>query len=79
MDLHRLAEERSVAYHSVIAERLREHPEILENARRRVQGWLASSEGTRFYAQKWAEVLSGDVRDCSLATRMEGSSRRRTE
>src|SRR3979411_1096445 len=61
MDLHRLAEERSIAYHSVIAERLRDHPEILENARRRVQGWLASSEGARFYAQKWAEILKGDV------------------
>jgi hypothetical protein len=61
VDLHRLAEERSIAYHSVIAGRLRDHPEILENARRRVEGWLASSEGARFYAGKWAEILSGDV------------------
>ncbi|MEA2604340.1 MAG: hypothetical protein QOF89_5332 [Acidobacteriota bacterium] len=61
MDLHRLAEERSVAYHSAIAERLRNHPEILENARQRVQEWLASREGARFYARKWAEILSGDT------------------
>jgi hypothetical protein len=61
MDLHRLAEERSVAYHSAIAERLRDYPEVLENARRRVQEWLASREGERFYARKWAEILSGDV------------------
>jgi hypothetical protein len=61
MDLHRLAEERSVAYHSAIAERLRDHPEILENARRRVQEWLASRERERFYVQKWEEVLKGDV------------------
>jgi hypothetical protein len=61
MDLHRLAEERSVAYHSAIAERLQDHPEILENARQRVQGWLASRERDRFYVQKWEEILNGDV------------------
>ena len=61
MDLHRLAEERSIAYHTAIAERLRDHPEILEDARRRVEGWLASSEGARFYAQRWAEILKGDA------------------
>lgn len=58
MDLHRLAEERSVAYHSVIAERLLRQPEVLEKARQRVQGWLAS--GAPFYARKWAEILAGD-------------------
>ena len=61
MDPHRLAEERSVAYHRVIAERLRHQPEILENARQRVQTWLASGADARFYARKWAEILAGDV------------------
>lgn len=61
MDLHRLAEERSVAYHRVIAGRLQEKPEILENARRRVQEWLAARESSPFYARKWAEVLAGDI------------------
>ena len=61
MDLHRLAEERSIAYHGAIAERLREHPEILEMARQRVEGWLASRVGARFYTRKWAEVLKGDT------------------
>jgi len=82
MDLHRLAEERSVAYHSAIAERLRDHPEILENARRRVEGWLASPEGARFYAWKWAEILKGDassvaafmVERSELATELRQSS-----
>jgi hypothetical protein len=58
MDLHRLAEERSIAYHRVIAERLQRQPEVLQKARQRVQGWLAS--GSPFYARKWAEVLAGD-------------------
>lgn len=61
MDLHRLAVERSVAYHGAIAERLQDHPEILDNARRRVQEWLASRERDRFYVQKWEEILKGDV------------------
>lgn len=61
MDLHRLAEERSVAYHRVIAERLLSQPEILEKARRRVQEWLESGDNSPFYARKWAEVLAGDA------------------
>jgi hypothetical protein len=60
MDPHRLAEERSVAYHRAIAERLRDQPEVLENARRRVQTWLDQDGKPQFYARKWAEVLAGD-------------------
>ncbi len=59
MDLHRLAEERSVAYHRVIAERLLQKPEVLDMARRRVQGWLSNASAPP-YARKWAEVLAGD-------------------
>ncbi len=61
MDLHRLAEARSVAYHAVIAERLRHQPEVLERARRRVQEWLTPGASAPFYARKWAEILAGDV------------------
>lgn len=61
MDPHRLAEERSVAYHRVIAGRLRDRPEVLDNARRRVQSWLDSKENPPLYARKWAEVLAGDA------------------
>ena len=51
-----------MAYHRAIAERLRDHPEILENARQRVQQWLASREREHhFYVKKWAEILKGDV------------------
>lgn len=61
MDLHRLAEERSIAYHRLIAERLRQKPEILEMARRRVESWMSSGTHVPFYARKWAEILAGDV------------------
>jgi hypothetical protein len=61
MDAHRLAEERSVAYHRVIAGRLRERPEILEDARQRVESWLKPGANAPFYARKWAEILAGDL------------------
>jgi len=61
MDLHRLAEERSVAYHRVIGDRLASQPEVLEMARHRVQGWLTASSHVPFYARKWAEILAGDI------------------
>lgn len=60
MDPHQLSQERSIAYHQVIAERLRDHPEILEKARQRVQTWLAASDPAPFYALRWAEILAGD-------------------
>lgn len=61
MDPHRLAEERSVAYHRAIAERLRHQPEVLEKARQRVQTWLTSGAGAPFYARKWSEILAGPI------------------
>ncbi len=61
MDLHRLAEERSVAYHRAIAQRLRDEPEILERARRRVQGWLTAGGAAPDAAARWAALLANDL------------------
>lgn len=61
IDAHRVAEERSAAYHRAIAGQLGDRPEILENARKRVATWLGAEEGAPFYARKWADVLSGDA------------------
>jgi hypothetical protein len=61
MDPHRLAEERSVAYHRAIAQRLTQEPEVLENARRRVESWLTPGKAAPFYAKRWAEILARDV------------------
>jgi len=60
MDPHRLAEERSVAYHRVIAERLPDQPAILDRARRRVRDWLASGPAAPPSATRWAAVLASD-------------------
>ena len=61
MDSHRLADERRLAYHLAIAERLRQEPAALERARQRVRGWLAAGDEAPFYARKWAEILAGDL------------------
>ena len=61
MNLHRLSEERSRAYHQVIADRLRGDRTILERARARVDGWISSSGTPPFYALQWREVLCRDV------------------
>jgi hypothetical protein len=60
MDPHRLARERSIAYHRTIADRLPQHPEILDMARRRVATWMAAGDPP-FYARRWEEILAGDV------------------
>ncbi len=61
MDAHRLGEERSLAYHRAIAGRLGRQPEVLDNARRRVEGWLRAGEEAPFYARRWAEVLDQEI------------------
>jgi hypothetical protein len=61
MNLHQLAEERSLTYHQVIAARLRQRPELLAAARERVEGWLREQDPPRYYARRWAELLAGDL------------------
>lgn len=61
MNLHRLAEERSLGYHGWIAERLTERPEILEIARRRVAEWMIESAPPPYYAIEWSQILAGDT------------------
>ncbi len=59
-DLHRLAEERSLAYHCVIAQRLGLDPSVLGVARARVRGWL-DAEHPPAYARAWNEILQQEV------------------
>jgi hypothetical protein len=61
MDLHRLAEKRSIAYHRRIADRIRRDPVVLEDARARVRGWMSARGGAPFYAQAWHQLLARDV------------------
>ena len=65
--LHELAEARSLALHRAVAERLRAHPELLEAARARVDGWRRDGTVAPYYASAWAELLAGEPEDM-LAT-----------
>lgn len=55
---HSLAEERSLALHRAIAERLRSEPRILEGARERVSMWAEHGGTHREYVDAWQAVLS---------------------
>jgi len=60
MEPHRLAEERSIAYHRAVAARLERDPAVLTQARERVRAWLARDPPPH-YAPAWNEVLSWPV------------------
>lgn len=59
MDLHRLAEARSLAYHQRVASRLPGDPSMLATAKARVQAWIAEGRSAH-YAAAWAALLEGD-------------------
>jgi hypothetical protein len=61
LDLHRLGEERSIAMHRAIADRLESEPAILLSARARVEDWLATGDVHREYAEAWRVVLEGTL------------------
>jgi hypothetical protein len=59
MDLHGLAEERSLAYHRRVAELLPSRPELIDEARRRARRWAASGSRSAPWAREWERVLEG--------------------
>ncbi len=61
MDLHELAEERSLAYHGRVAALLRAQPDRLATARERVAGWLATGSVHAIYASAWRDLLDGPL------------------
>jgi hypothetical protein len=55
---HRLIDERSLAFHRRIAEKVGEDPSLLENARANLQRWLKTcSPGVRLTLLEWQQVL----------------------
>jgi hypothetical protein len=62
VDLHGIAEARSLAYHRAIAERLASDPAVLERARARVHAWLGA-EPDAYFAREWAVILARPLRD----------------
>jgi hypothetical protein len=74
--MHRVAEERSLALHREVARRLRDDPEVLENARRRVQRWQADGSVPRRWASRWAELLQGSAEEVARAITDTGQEAR---
>ena len=66
IDPHRLAEDRSVAYHRVVADRLEADPAILERARALVQRWR-EVDPSGPYAEEWAGILSMPIEEMKRA------------
>jgi hypothetical protein len=60
MDLDKLAAERSLAFHRVVATRLLDDSTILDFARQRVKSWMAESPH-RPYIKEWAKILGGST------------------
>src|SRR4051812_40116181 len=74
MDLHGLAEERSLAYHREVAARLRQRPELIALATQRAGQWAAEGGQHAPYAKEWLRILSGTVDD--IVARLEDPSER---
>lgn len=68
---HQLAEARSLAAHRLIAEHLRENPELVLRARERVADWAARGTVNPHYCRAWQEWL--DLPLAALLCRLEGT------
>ncbi len=55
---HRLAEERSLAFHRAVAEKIRLEPALLDLARHRVSHTILTGARSAGLAREWSEVLS---------------------
>lgn len=76
MNAHRLAEERSLALHRAVADKLVSDPETLERARARVRRWLDSGEVSSHWARAWDEVLSRSLSEIHAFLVEEGEDAR---
>ena len=57
MDPHRLAEERSLAYHRLVAEKMSTDESVIARAQRRVGEWRASEAVHQEYVEAWMRIL----------------------
>jgi len=60
---HRLAEARSLAYHSAIARRLASSPQWIVDARERLARWTTGGTLPSEYAATWRTLLDGPLPD----------------
>lgn len=58
---HQLQDERSLAIHRLVAERIREDPRLLEAPRKRVAEWILRGHMNPKYPRAWAALLDGPI------------------
>jgi hypothetical protein len=58
MDAHRLAEERSVAYHALVGQRILGDEAVLARARARIEAWAENSSVHPRWVEGWRQWLS---------------------
>jgi len=58
MDPHRVAEERSLAYHAMVAERLPVDERVLSRARARVAEWARNGTVHPHWVDAWHRLLT---------------------
>lgn len=63
MNLHQLAEARSLALHQEVARRLREDPSGIDRARSRVLEWKAEGAVHPDYIDRWLDVLDAPLEE----------------
>lgn len=61
MDRHRLAEQRSLAAHRLVAQRVRTDPSLVDEARARLERWVARGSVSSTYAARWSDALGGPL------------------
>lgn len=57
MDLHALAEARSLALHREALARIEREPDLLEGVRARLAAWSADDSKPQRYVRTWTELL----------------------
>jgi hypothetical protein len=57
MDLHRLAEERSVAYHAVVGQRLLADAAVIAKAKARIAQWARDGSVHPRWVDAWRRLL----------------------
>lgn len=62
MDLHRLAEERSLELHRTIAAILEREPARVDQARALLDRWIRAGSISAFYASEWTKLLDGPMK-----------------
>lgn len=76
VNAHRLAEERSLALHRLIAEMIASDPSQIERARVQLRRWREKGTMHPHYADQWASLLDGPFEDLRRVLVDEGEHAR---